>query len=236
VFSEEPQPSSRYEGYTGTSSCRECHEKFYKLWAPSHHGKAMQPYSDELARKALTPQTEDIVIGQYRYRAEIKPGKGWVVERGPDRENRYPMEHALGGKNVYYFLTPMERGRLQTLPVAYDVRKKEWFDTAASGVRHLPGGEGEAVGWKEWPYTFNTACYRCHVSQLTSNYDLETDTYQTVWAEPGINCETCHGPGGEHIRVCKETPKGTVPKDLKMTRGGRDFTVKQNNEACAPPP
>jgi tetratricopeptide (TPR) repeat protein len=194
----------------------------------------MQPYSDELARKALTPQTEDIVIGQYRYRAEIKPGKGWVVERGPDRENRYPMEHALGGKNVYYFLTPMERGRLQTLPVAYDVRKKEWFDTAASGVRHLPGGEGEAVGWKEWPYTFNTACYRCHVSQLTSNYDLETDTYQTVWAEPGINCETCHGPGGEHIRVCKETPKGTVPKDLKLTRGGRDFTVKQNNEACAP--
>ena len=138
------------------------------------------------------------------------------------------MKHALGKKNVYSFLTPMERGRFQTLPVAYDVRRKQWFDMAANGVLHFPGGtiEDEPVSWKEWLYTFNTACYRFHVSQFTSNYDLETDTYHTVWAEPGINCETCYGPGDEHIRVCKGVPKGTVPKDLKITRGGRDFTVK----------
>jgi tetratricopeptide (TPR) repeat protein len=227
----EAERSSQYPSYTGTSSCRECHERFYKLWAPSHHGLAMQPYTDELARKVLTPQTEDIVIDQYRYRAEIDAGKGWVLEQGPEGEKKYPMEHALGGKNVYYFLTPMERGRLQTLPVAYDVRKKEWFDTAGSGLRHV---SDEPVNWKEPVYTFNTACYRCHVSQFSLNYDLETDTYRTTWAEPGINCETCHGPGEEHIRVCKEAPKGTVPKDLKTTRGGRSFTVEQNNAACAP--
>jgi tetratricopeptide (TPR) repeat protein len=231
AVAKERKASSGLEGYTGSVSCRECHEKFYKLWAPSHHGLAMQPYTHELARKALTPQTEDIVIGKYRYRAKIDPGTGWVIERGPEGEKQYRMEHALGGKNVYYLLTPMERGRLQTLPVAYDVRKKEWFDTAGSGLRHV---SDEPVDWRESVYTFNTACYRCHVSQLTSNYDLATDTYHTVWTEPGINCETCHGPGDEHIRVCKEAPKGTVPKDLKITRGGRDFTVKQNNEACAP--
>ena len=84
----------------------------------------------------------------------------------------------MGGKNVYYFLTPMERGRLQTLPLAYDVQRKEWFDTAASGVRHFPGeADDEPVNWKEWPYTFNTSCYSCHVSQLKTNYDLKTDTY-----------------------------------------------------------
>jgi tetratricopeptide (TPR) repeat protein len=71
------------------------------------------------------------------------------------------------------------------------------------------------------------------VSQLSTNYDLETDTYHTTWAEPGINCETCHGPADEHNRVCREAPKGTVPKDLKITRGGRDFTPEQNNAACA---
>jgi tetratricopeptide (TPR) repeat protein len=191
----------------------------------------MQPYTDELARKALTPQSEDVVIDRYRYRAEIDPGKGWVLEQGPEGEKKYPIKHALGGKNVYYFLAPMERGRLQTLPVAYDVRKKEWFDTAGSGLRHVAD---EPVNWKEPVYTFNTSCYRCHVSQFSLNYDLETDTYRTTWAEPGINCETCHGPAEEHIRVCKEVPKDTVPKDLKITRGGRDFTVGQNNAACAP--
>ncbi len=158
---------------------------------------------------------------------------GWVVERGPEGEKKYRIEHAMGGKNVYYFLTALDRGRLQTLPVAYDVNKKEWFDMAASGVRHFPGHTDEPINWKDWQYTFNTACYACHVSQVSTNYDLKTDTYHTVWKEPGINCETCHGPAREHIRVCEAAPKGTVPKDLKITRGGRDFTHKQNNATCS---
>ncbi len=43
----EPKPSSKSEGYSGSVSCRKCHEKLYKLWAPSHHGLAMQPYTDK---------------------------------------------------------------------------------------------------------------------------------------------------------------------------------------------
>jgi tetratricopeptide (TPR) repeat protein len=78
---------------------------------------------------------------------------------------------------------------------------------------------------------FNTACYSCHVSQLSTNYDLKTDTYHTVWAEPGINCETCHGPSEEHNRVCREAPKGTVPEDLKIIRT-KPFTAEQHNSNC----
>ena len=164
------------------------------MWAPSHHGLAMQPYTAELARNKLSPQTEEIVIGDSRYRADIAGENGWVIERGPEGEKKYRIDHVMGGKNVYYFLTAMDRGRLQTLPVAYDVNKKEWFDMAASGVRHFPGQTDEPIHWKDWQYTFNTACYGCHVSQVSTNYDLKTDTYHTVWKEPGINCETCHGP------------------------------------------
>ena len=203
------------------------------MWAPSHHGLAMQPYTPELGRKKLTPQAEEIAIGDFRYRADIKGDTGWVIERGPEGEKKYRIDHVMGGKNVYYFLTALDRGRLQTLPVAYDVNKKEWLDMAASGVRHFPGQTDEPINWKDWQYTFNTACYGCHVSQVTTNYDLKTDTYHTKWVEPGINCETCHGPADEHIRVCEAAPKGTVPKDLKITRGGRDFSKDQNNATCS---
>jgi len=221
-------------GIAGSTSCRSCHEKFYQLWSTSYHGLAMQPYTAEFATLKLTPQKDDVVIGEVSYRAEIEGEKGWVGEQGPLGKKKYRIEHVMGGKNVYYFLTPMERGRLQTLPLAYDVQRKEWFDTAASGVRHFPGEAGdEPVNWKEWPYTFNTSCYSCHVSQLKTNYDLKTDTYTTTWEEPGINCETCHGPAEEHIRVCQEAPAGQVPTDLKLTRGGRDFTAEQNNDTCA---
>ncbi len=228
-----PRSGSATEQYTGSVSCRTCHEKFYQLWAPSHHGLAMQPYTLGLARTQLTGQAEDIVIGDFRYRADITEGRGWIVEHGLAGEKKYRIDHAMGGKNVYYFLTALDRGRLQTLPIAYDVHEKQWFDMAASGVRHFPGQSDEPINWKDRQYTFNTACYGCHVSQVSTNYDLATDTYHSVWKEPGINCETCHGPAGEHIRVCEAAPKGTVPKDLKITRGGRSFTHDQNNAICS---
>src|SRR5208283_3334986 len=211
-------------GYAGSQSCRECHEKFYQLWSTSYHGLAMQPYTAEFAKKSLTPQAAEVKIGKLSYRADISGSTGWVRERGIGGEKKYRIEQALGGKNVYYFLTPFEKGRLQTLPLAYDVQKKEWFDTAASGIRHFPGGQaGQQVDWKDPAYTFNTSCYGCHVSQLSTNYDLKTDTYKTTWAEPGINCEACHGPSAEHNRVLREAPKGQKPEDLKIV-SWKNFT------------
>jgi tetratricopeptide (TPR) repeat protein len=218
--------------YAGSVSCLECHEKFYKLWASSRHGLAMQPYSRDLALKELTPQHTEISIGKHGYRADLQ--RGVVVESGPQGRKSYPIDHVLGGKNVYYFLTRLDKGRLQTLPIAYDVNKREWFDTAASGVRHVPGGEpGQPIDWRDSSYTFNTACHSCHVSQLSTNYDLATDTYQTTWIEPGINCETCHGPSSEHNRIAKATPKGQPLPDPRIIRT-KTMTTAQRNDLCSP--
>lgn len=233
VFAAGNRASAQTRDYAGSESCRECHERFYQLWSSSRHGLAMQPYTTEFARKELTPHRSEIKIGKSSYRADISGSAGYVHERTAGRKNRYPIEHVLGGKNVYYFLTPLSKGRLQTLPLAYDVHRKEWFDTAASGIRHFPGGQpGRSVDWKDPAYTFNTSCHGCHVSQLTTNYDLKTDTYSTTWAEPGINCEACHGPSEEHNRVFRETPKVQKPADMKIL-SWKGFTPEQKNDACS---
>ncbi len=217
--------------YAGSVSCRECHERFYQLWSASMHGLAMQPYTPEFAKARLTPQKDPVTINRLNYRADID--KGVVVETGAKGEKSYRIEHVLGGKNVCYFLTPLDKGRLQTLPLAYDVNKKEWFDTAASGLRHFPGGErSQAVDWKDSQYTFNTACYGCHVSQLSTNYDPQTDTYNTTWAEPGINCETCHGSAVEHNGIARATPKDTPLTDLRIIRT-KTMTNEQRNDLCS---
>jgi len=227
AHAEEKQTNS----YAGSSSCRECHERFYQLWATSKHGLAMQPYTLGFAAIQLTEHQGEIVIGKEKYRADIV--EGVVIETREKGTTKYKIEHVLGGKNVYYFLTPFKKGRLQTLPIAYDVNKKEWFDTAASGMRHFPGGEqGQAVAWREYPYTFNTACYSCHVSQLSTNYDQKTDTYHTTWIEPGINCETCHGSSVEHNKIAKATPKGQPLQELRIIRT-KTMTKVQRNDLCS---
>jgi tetratricopeptide (TPR) repeat protein len=228
---ERTGPSRAAVGYSGSLTCRSCHERFYRLWSTSHHGLAMQPFTATLAQEQLAPQTRDIVVADHRYRAE--PDKGQVRETSPDGEVVHPIAHVMGGKNVFFFLTPYQRGRLQVLPVAYDRRQQEWYDLAGSGLRHFTDVAEQAVHWTDPELTFNTSCYGCHVSQLSSNYDLASDSYRTTWAEPGINCETCHGPGGEHIRVAQEARAGKLPADWRLivTRG---FSHDQKNEMCAP--
>ncbi|MEN8127638.1 MAG: multiheme c-type cytochrome, partial [Planctomycetota bacterium] len=233
---EQGDPNNSQGRYLGSSQCRSCHERFYQLWAPSHHGLAMQPYTESFAEKNLKPHLEEVAIGKTQYRAVIDEGPGFVVESETGKEKKYPIVHVLGGKNVYYFLTALDRGRLQTLPVAYDVNKQQWFDTAASGVRHFPDRPDEAVHWTDRPYTFNTSCYGCHVSQLVKNYDPKADSYNTQWKEPGINCEACHGPAEEHVKVCLEAAaKGEEPKEMKLDTitQSRGFTAHQVDSACS---
>jgi tetratricopeptide (TPR) repeat protein len=147
------------------------------------------------------------------------------------------MIHAMGGKNMFFFLTPLEKGKLQVLPIAYNVRKGTWYDTMGSMVRHFQGAEAQedqALHWTDPMMTFNTACYSCHVSQLTTNYDQKDGSYNTVWQEPGINCETCHGPASEHIRIYAGKPKDFKAKDQKLVVWRDDLTPLQRDQTCAP--
>lgn len=220
--------------FSGSISCRDCHPKFYELWSTSFHGLAMQPWTAELAKTRLTPQTAEIRAGKQSFLADI--ARGVVIERGdgPVPSKEHAIVQVTGGKNVYYFLTMLERGRLQVLPVAYDVRRKEWFDTTLSAMRHFGDQPDSALHWTDRPLTFNTSCYNCHVSQLEKNYTLQTDSYHTTWKEPGINCETCHGPSADHVALFRNLPTNQpAPADIGLIVT-KQLTTTQRNDMCAP--
>jgi hypothetical protein len=216
----------------GSASCRRCHEAFYEKWSGSFHGLAMRPYTSVFAREHLRPQAASIVVRGRSYRAVTGTADDYVEETGPDGRQRYRIAQVLGGKDVFYFLTQRQRGFLQTLPVAYDVRRQEWFSTTASAVRHIEGVTDEELPWTDRAYTFNTSCFACHVSQLSTNYDPTSDSYRTAWAEPGINCETCHGPAGQHVKLFETQAPGATVEDPRIV-SIRRLTHEQRNDLCA---
>ncbi len=219
--------------YVGSSSCRACHEQFYQLWSTSHHGLAMQPYSAEFARAAQLSTSSPIHIGASTFKPEVTDKGGWIVETTATGETRYPIQQVLGGKNVYYFLTPLERGHLQVLPLAFDVRTSAWMDTTKSMTMHDDVAHDQPVVWRDRLLTFNTSCYGCHVSQIETNYDPVNDSYSTTWRESGINCETCHGPAGNHVRLYEAAKKdGTSPAELGLVSFKR-LSPAQRTDACA---
>ena len=224
------------DGYSGSESCIQCHERFYELWAPSWHGKAMQPVNAGFVEEYQLPESEKINLEGKTYQMIYEDSSLVMLEqRDNELLKKFIVEYSLGGKNVFTFLTPLEKGKLQTIPLAYDVNRQKWFNYPESAVRHFgdTGEQDEALPWRDRMYAFNTACYNCHVSQVSSNYNLETDSYHTTWKESGINCETCHGPSAEHVRVCLEAEeKGEEPEDLKIIVTST-FSPEEHNSSCA---
>ncbi len=223
----DPQP-----GYAGSESCRECHAIFYEKWDTSFHGQAMQPVTREFMDKKVTPLEKPFRIKDRVYTVDLQ--KMIMYEKSDSgKVTELKFAHAMGGKNLYYFLTPLERGKLQVMPLAYETNDDYWYDTTTSMMRHFLIDGDEPLSWRDPMLTFNTSCYDCHVSQISKNYDIETDTYKTEWREPGISCESCHGPGTEHNRVFREAAKkGTTPENL-MLSSWDDYTLEQSNHACS---
>lgn len=230
------RPKETSNEFTGSESCIECHENFYKLWEPSYHAQAMMPINAAFMEEHQLPDSEPLEIEGHQFQVEFKDSSMVMYER--DGENlvaTYDVIWAMGGHHVYTFLTPFEKGKLQNIPLAFDANRKEWFNYPMAGMRHFADNtpEDEALPWKDDMFAFNTGCYSCHISQLSTNFDLETDTYHTTWKEPGINCETCHGPAGDHVRIYRNLKEGEEPKELGLI-STKVFTQEQHTASCAP--
>lgn len=222
--------------FSGSASCIECHENFYKLWSPSHHGKAMQPINAKFFEEEELPASEEFSLEGKTYNVAFEDSSMVMFEKNGNAIKRFEIAWALGGKNVFYFLTMLEKGKLQTIPLAYDVNRKIWYNNPESAVRHFPDSrtpQDEALPWMDRMYNFNSSCYGCHVSQLNTNFDLTTDSYNSTWNEPGINCETCHGPSSEHVRMFKNAKEGETFEDIGLIVT-KTFTQNQHNSSCAP--
>jgi len=60
-------------------------------------------------------------------------------------------------------------------------------------------------------------CLKCHV---TAHGADPKKISKSLSAKDGINCETCHGPGGEHMKIRMKAAMTGGPKDAGTTAAG----------------
>jgi hypothetical protein len=123
-----------------------------------------------------------------------RDARGPAFELAAAAETTLVPSFVLGHVQVEQFLVPGDGGRLQALPVAYDPVAGDWFDVFPEAP--------DARAWEHWTrpgMTANSQCVECHTTGYEKGYDVATDTYATHWAEAGVGCEACHGPGGDHV-------------------------------------
>jgi predicted CXXCH cytochrome family protein len=175
--------------YAGAAACGKCHANINHTWMASRHSKMVQPATQEgvvgdFGRGAVTLRG-----GVYRFRVEA--GVYYITESylsGKPQEHR--VQYTLGNRRIQHYLTTLADGRIIVLPPTWDVARKNWFHNLdIDDPEEAPG-----VQVQIW----NKNCYSCHVSREQKNYSAEKNTYQTAWLDFGIDCERCHGAGGEH--------------------------------------
>ena len=139
---------------------------------------------------------------------------GWFVRTdGPDGQlHDYRIAYTFGWYPLQQYLVEFPRGHFQSLGLAWDSRPQaqggqRWFHLYPDEerLRH-----GHPLHWTSRDQTWNYQCAECHSTALEKNYDLETDTYATTWAEIDVACESCHGPAANHVRQAEQVAAGDL--------------------------
>lgn len=195
--------------YTGSASCESCHRQEHKEWMGSHHYKAMLPASDSTVEGDFNNATLNADgVHSLFFRRD---GKFFINTEGDDGKNHdYEVKYTFGYTPLQQYLIEFPDGRMQATRVSWDTQKKRWFHQYAG--QKIPSGD-----WLHWTgngQNWNTMCASCHSTNVQKGYDTQSDKYKTTFNEVNVSCESCHGPGKEHIDYIKGTDY-TAGKKIK---------------------
>ncbi|QRK09651.1 HEAT repeat domain-containing protein [Archangium violaceum] len=186
-------------GYVGSEKCADCHDDEHAAWRKDWHSRALS--------EAHSP----FVVGDFantHYKGDSS--EAWMTRRdehysmrtkGPTGVvNAYPVDWVVGGKRMQDPITVMPDGRWQVLPIYFHVTgKSEWVDYSESKQGALT--PDHPFFWSNWQRNAQHACLDCHVTGLNTHYDRKSHQWSTGFADAGVACESCHGPGARHVET-----------------------------------
>ncbi len=177
--------------YVGAKSCLKCHSDHYYGWKSTLHPYKFQDAKPEAIVGDFT-HNNTIEVDGHTIKMSTKDGKYYITAPGPDgKEHTYLVKYLIGAFWKQLYVTEFPNGELHILPAMWIVEKQKWAKC------------------KYWYKTvYQLSCTGCHNTGSKLNYDKKTKTYKTTWADKGVACEACHGPGKRHVEAAKN--KGDV--------------------------
>ncbi len=186
-------------GFTGSNACAACHQREHDEWQGSHHQLAMQVADPQ----SVLGDFSGVTVPYFDTSATFtqREGRYFVVTEDADGEQQqFEVTHTFGVAPLQQFLVDAPGGRKQALQFAWDTRPEasggqRWFHLYP--YEHLD--HDDPLHWTGPYFNWNFMCAECHSTDLQLGYDIESNTFDTTFAEISVGCEACHGPGSRHI-------------------------------------
>ncbi len=195
--------NSQGAGYAGAEQCAGCHQQELAQWQGSHHDWAMKIATAE----TVLGDFNNVIFSHKGINSTFtrKDGNFYVNTLGANAEYQtFKIDYTFGVEPLQQYLIKFNDGRMQALTTAWDSRPKEqggqrWYQLMPNDM----GEPGESLHWTGTYYNWNSRCAECHSTGVEKNYSMSTDSFATAWSDVNVACESCHGPGSDHIDWAK---------------------------------
>jgi hypothetical protein len=192
----------------GAQACAECHRAAYDAWSRSPHGHAMTKPAAQTIKGAFDSAAVTVPGGT----VTLSGGAGgWFMDMtAGEHHERRPVDLVLAsGRQHQLYVTRSSDGAYSLLPLIYSTWTHEWLPTSL----YQPGDLDPRARNYWGAFDLTRGCFSCHLSQAYRT--LDAGGAQTTWVDLSINCESCHGPGREHIARRRAGRSDEVLKDLR---------------------
>jgi len=178
--------------YVGNQTCAKCHEEIARIYARTPMATSSGVVGDDVAEGGFRHKPSGV-----SYRIARENGAVWLeYERrggapdGARLQGRRQLQYFIGSNAAgRSFLSMIDRFLFQA-PVTWYAQSRRW-DVS-------PGYEADMEMRFSRPIEAN--CLYCHASQSQPVFDTQNRYVDPPFAQPGVACERCHGPGSLHAQ------------------------------------
>jgi tetratricopeptide (TPR) repeat protein len=208
-------------------TCAECHAQEVADWDGSHHEQAMKVASAE----TVLGDFNDVTFSDAGVTSRFSQKSGQFIVNTIGADGKYAdfvVRYTFGITPLQQYLLELPGGHLQAFTIAWDTNQERWFSLYPNQT--IP--PGDPLHWTSRGFTANSSCISCHTTNTQLNYDLATDSYATTWDAVHVGCQSCHGPGSNHVAWARQPDRTSSDKGLVALYSS--LTPQQRVETCAP--
>ncbi len=168
--------------YVGNSVCAPCHAGIFSTYRTTPMARSSGVVSGTVPEGSFRHASSETEYQTDRSGAVRVSTRSRTTERKLD----YFIGSGATGQSFLY----SENGFLFQAPITWYSQQTRW-DVS-------PGYESDTVS--RWSRAIDPDCLNCHSSQVRSAEGFQNLYAKPPFAQAGIGCERCHGPGSEHVK------------------------------------
>ncbi|MBM3725377.1 MAG: hypothetical protein FJW40_08140 [Acidobacteria bacterium] len=178
--------------YAGSEACRGCHAGEHANWRHTGMANMLRPYAAGIvfAKPGVFENSLRMLVDRGRHHVEVRDAAG--------RWQRFRVDYVIGSKWQQAYATRAADGGIHVFPAQYNRLLGRWVnywkhidppDAARGTIARFPSLSPET--------NYQRNCAPCHTSRLRAAEP------HAVFAEPGVHCESCHGPSAPHVAAAR---------------------------------